>query len=339
MTDEELVVAFATRRQERLKKEWGSYAPRNPVASDLADCRRYQVMRIFGWKVRSEPDQSGLEAIEHGRDLEPIVISDLMDEGWEVVRLQEPFEIRQPIPRPNGPKKLVVRGKIDGMVNINGEFLPFDAKATSEYVLNSVATEEDLQRSPWTRKWWRQMQIYLLGIGLHERALLVLAHRGQRKVVVVHLDYQAAEELLQLCEWTVALAEELEAEGVDETTINAALLAREIPYHHAYSECVRCPFHERACFPPSPAPGTVQMREDLAEVVTNYVVAKRISTEADRLYREIKQQTEGFETTIAGDFIIDGEVRTRRMKAQPAKPEHVKEYWHFEIRSVREGSE
>lgn len=333
--DEELLARFEQARTERLQQAWRTYQPRNPIASDLPDCDRYQVVRLFGWRVRPPPEPPGLEAIENGRAKEPVMIRQLQDEGHEVVELQSPLEVRQPL-EPGGPKRLLIRGKIDGKIRVGRELLPFDTKDTSEYVLHAVEDEEDLKVSPWTRKWWRQLQLYLLAEG-HDRGLLILGFRGRRKVVVVHLDYEEAERILRLCAWAVQLAQELEDAGLDsEEGLDQALAERGVPYHSDYRECRRCPFFERACFPPSPAPARVQEREDLAETVHEYVEAKPYASKAERLRRKLKAETEGYPQTVAGDYVIEGEVKTRRLKAQPAKPAHNQEYWSVEVRPVGE---
>ena len=47
-----------------------------------------------------------------------------------------------------------------------------------------------------------------------------------------------------------------------------------------------------------------------------------------------KEETEGFPQTVAGDLIVEGEVKTRRMKEKPAQPAFVSEYWGFGIRPI-----
>lgn len=337
MTDEEIVEEFRKRREARLEKAWGStYTPRNPIASDLSDCRRYQVVRIIGWQVRAKPDTRGMETIESGTVAEPIVVRQLQDEGWDIVEGQAPFDIRQPIV-PGGPKRRILSGKIDGKIRIGGELLPLETKDTNQWTLEAIETERDLHSTPWRRKWWRQIQSYLIGHAI-ERGILLVGFRGQRKPIVVHLDYQAAEEILQLCTWAVELVDRLEERLVTHETLDAVLKAEGIPYHSDYATCRMCPFRDRACFPPEPATGTAQIKPELLDLVKRFLPAKAAKSEYDRLRKAIARETEGFKETIVGEYVIEGEVSRRSMKAKPAIGAHVQEFWSFDVRSVGERS-
>lgn len=331
-SDAELVDQLTTRRIERLRKGWKAYQPRNPIASDLSDCRRYQVVRIIGWQVREVPDDDGLGTIEQGNVMEPAVISQLQAEGWEVVETQSPFEIRQPIEQ-GGPPKTIIRGKIDGKLRIGKELIPFDAKDTSEWTLDGIECEADLEHSVWTRKWRRQMQTYMLGEN-YERSLLYLSFRGRRKPIPLRLDYDLAEDILQTCAWAVKLTEELLDAGVTHETVNDALAEREVPYHDAYSVCRSCPFRDRACFPPQPSEKQSQLRPDLEAAVTQYLATQPHKSQHEKLRRLIKAETEGIEQTVAGRFVVTGEWKDRRMKAQPAKEAHVQTYWSFGVTEI-----
>lgn len=334
--------AFARARSERLRADWrASYQPRNPIASDLHDCARYQVIRIVGWKVRETPDDAGLEVIEDGRLLELAILRQLADEGWELSQQQFPIEIRQPLV-PGGPRKLLLTGKGDARIRRTGDSarpVPLEIKATSDYVFEALDDEADVRAlSVWSRKWWRQMQVYLLGSGA-EYGVLLLGFRGHRKAIPIAIDYDEGERILQVASWAVAQVERAQEEGLDETSIDPWLTAHggELgAYHRDAADCRRCPFFKRACFPPEPARGAAQVREDLAEHVRRWIELKPLASEKDRLQKLLKAETEGFAQTVAGEWILEGSVATRRMKEQPAKPAHVAEYWSFEARPVGE---
>lgn len=334
MTDAELLQSFETRRAERLQKAWTTHAASNPIASDLHDCRRYMVLRQVAWQVRPTPDLAGLETIENGNVKEGPMIRQLQDEGWDVVELQAPFEIRQPL-TPGGPRKLIVRGMLDGKIRLGRERIPFDTKDTSQFVFNRIVGEDDLHETIWTRKWWRQLQIYMLGEG-NERGLLMLGYRGQRKPILMHLDYVEAERLLQLCSWTVATVEQLEEKDVDHERVDAALNDLGEPYHPDARLCGSCPFRDRACFPPDPAPARSQMRPDLEEIVARMAETADVAREHYKLRELVKLETEGYPLTIAGDYVVEGSVGTRRISEKPAVPAHTQEVWSIETRRVGE---
>ena len=338
MNDQELVETFTSRRAARLKKSWTTYPARNPVASDLHDCRRYMVLRQVAWEIRPAPDTEGLETIENGNVKERPMIEQLRAEGWEIVQEQAPFEILQPL-RPGGERRMIVRGKIDGMIALGkNDLLPFDTKDTSPWTIESIDSAADLDQSIWTRKWKRQGLTYALGMN-QPRFAFVLGNRGTRKIILLRLDdhLEEAERILAVCTWTVGMADELARIGATWETADSALTERGVPYHADFAICRGCWLKDRACFPPDPAKSLrVAMRPELEPLVTRYLAAQPAASEYEKMKKALKAATEGAPTVVAGNFVIDGEVKTRRMKAQPARPEHVQEHWSFAIRRVGE---
>lgn len=335
----ELADLFEQRRTERLAKDWSAYQPNNPIASDLHDCDRYQAMRLVAWKVRQVPDVRGMEVMEDGVVLERAMIAQLLLEGWELVEQQAPFEVLQP-PEPGGRKRKILTGRMDGKVVIPGEgkrrLIPIEFKSTSEWNLDALETEEDLkERSVWTRKWWRQLQAYMLG-GNCEKALLVLGFRGRRRVIEVSLDYDEAERILVVASRAVALFDSAQAESIDEQTIDAWLNAQTgAPGYHADPRtCRLCPFYQRACFPIDVPQDVAQVRVDLEPAVARLLEAKPFASDYEKLRKLIKEETTGFAQTVAGPYVIDGHEVTRKSKAQPAKEAKVSSYWSFEVRGA-----
>ena len=338
MNDQELAAEFTKRRAERLQKGWRNFPARNPIASDLHDCRRYMVLRQFAWEIRPAPDVTGLETIENGNVKERPMIEQLREEGWEVVQEQASFEIKQPI-KAGGPSRMILRGKIDGMIVLpDRELLPFDTKDTSPYTLEAIDDAKDLDQSIWTRKWKRQGVAYMLGMN-RPRFAFVLGNRGARKLVTLKLDehLEEGERVLALCAWTVGMADELERIGATWETADSELNARGVPYHEDFSICRGCWLKDRACFPPDPASSrAVSIQPELAPLVEDYLRAKPVASSYEKMRKAIKEATEGAPVVIAGEFILEGSVKTRRMKAQPARPEHVQEHWAFEVRRAGE---
>lgn len=334
MKDEEVSAEFARRREERLKKSWETYPNRNPIASDLSDCRRYMVLRQVAWELRPAPGLEGLQVIEQGRHAEPIMIRQMQDEGWEIVQQQASFELT--VER-EGRRVMICRGKIDGRIVVPGtrELLPFDTKDTSDYTLESYDTEHDLYKNEWSRKWLRQAIAYLLGFNL-ERFLFVLGHRGTRKLVFVHLWEHAelAEKIMSDCEWTVQTFEKMQANGTATVEKADGELG---PYHPDYSLCRTCWLRNLACFPPEPARSKIaSVQPTLEPIVERYLELKPLASEYEKVRKDIKQKTEGAPVTVAGHYIVDGQVESRSYKAQPAKPAWRSEYWSFDVRKVGE---
>lgn len=312
---------FRSAREHRLAKDWTPYQSANPIASDLHDCERYQTMRLVAWDVKAPPDARGLEVMEDGRELESRMIRQLEDEGHEIVEQQAPFEVLQPL-EPGGPKVRILSGRMDGKIRVGsgrGDLIPVEFKSTSEYTVDAIDDEADLiAHSEWTRKWWRQCQVYMLGGG-YEQSLLVLGFRGVRKVIVVNLDYDEAERILKAATHAVLLARLALEEGIGSDKLDGWLnenLLRTPPYHHDRVVCGRCPFFQRACHPPQPAEGARQLRPDLGDEVARLVATRAARDIHERAKKVIKAQTEGYDYTIAGDYVVQGRWRERTVKAQ-----------------------
>lgn len=338
MTNEDFEREFHERRVARLTKGWETYPLRNPIASDLSECFRYMVLRMIAWELRPHPDINGLQVIEQGREAEPIMIRQMQNEGWEIVQQQTSFTLETSLP--DGRRLEIMRGKIDGQFVLSGadgkrEYLPFDCKDTSEFTLASYVTEHDLYKNEWSRKWLRQAVAYMLCLNV-ERFVFVLGHRGTRKLVFVHLDQhlELGEEIMKLCERAVLKLEELKRDGNATPEKADAVLG---DYHGDYSVCRSCWLRNLACFPPEPARSrTVSVQPSLEPIVAEYLELKPKAARYDKLHAQIQEHTEGSPTVVAGPYVVEGEVKTRHMKAQPAKPEHRQEFWQFKARRVGE---
>jgi hypothetical protein len=332
MNDQELIGEMQRARAERLGEGWGTYKPRNPIASDLHPCLRYMVGRQIAGHLRPKPGPEAMETIENGNVKEGPMIRQLQDEGWKIVQEQNTFEIRQPL-YPGGPKTLILRGSIDGKIGheklLGRELIPFDTKDTGQYVLDQMETENDLREGPWTRKWYAQMQAYLLGEE-HERGLIILGHRGRRKYIMVHLDYDFAEAFLQKCVETVKLVADLESAEVGPDRLDHYLAA--VPYWDDTAECNRCWQKNLVCFPPEP--GSLERsanRPDLEQDAERYLELQPLQSEYRKLHDRLKKESEGSPTTYAGGCTIKGEVKVRNIKAQAARDAYRSESWAIQV--------
>lgn len=325
---EQLRDEFEQRRRERLLKGWSPYQPRNPIASDLVPCLRYQVGRIIAWELRPIPDAEGLQAMEQGEIMERHVRRQLQDEGWEMIQDQARITIRQPL-RPGGPPRLVLSGRIDGKIKLpSGDYIPTDIKHTNEWTYQATNTAEDLDRSIWTRKWKHQLLTYSLADG-DPLSCLYVTSAGKRKPIFLWLydHLELAEDLLQLCVRAVQLVDELEAEEVSPDQLDAALTSRDIPYSPEWETCKRCWLKDRVCFPPEAAQlETPVQRPDLEERLARFAELRPLSSEYERLRKDLKELSEGVDTIIAGKWILEGEWK-KRGKSQ---------FWRFGVRRVGE---
>lgn len=319
LTDPEMLVAFRERRRERLERNWrASYVPKNPIASDLHDCLRYMVGRQVAYLIRPVPELDGLQAIENGEVKEEPIRRQLQDEGWRVIHDQQRVEIYMPV---NGVKTLIMSGNTDGEMGLEGwstrDYLLLELKDTAYYTIDNIETEDDLRHSIWNRKWRRQVTAYCLAEN-KERGALVLGHRGQRKLIIVHLEKHLddAEQMLKNCEQAVAIVADFQKRKIGSQEMDAELNKMGVPYLPDWDVCKTCWLRDRACFPPSKEElVSPVMREDLEDEITEYMEAKPSKRLYDRTHKKLRELSAGIDLIIAGRWLIEGKWGQRDGKA------------------------
>lgn len=317
MTGEELVEALEARRLQRLERGRAPWPRKNPVASDIHPCERYMVLSILAWRLRPELSSWAMGQMEHGQLMEPYVLQQLHDEGWRVVRSQEPVEIR------GRSGKVVLTGRIDGVLeDADGDRWILDAKDVALHTWNRIDTADDIRINRWTSKWIDQAQAYMLGLEI-PRFLWVLSHRGGRKYVTDVLDYDRAEAILALCESSLEWARELEHLPLDQ--LDEAL---ELPYLGRAEICRECPFWAKVCHPELELGGAVSavVRDDLAEDVARLVELEEDAKEYQKIDRRLAKAVHG-KHVLAGDYLLTGSWREVQHKAKPAQPARTLQQW------------
>lgn len=328
MHAEGLIEELGRRREERLLRGNSGWLRRNPIASDLHPCRRNLALQVLAQDVRPAFDAESLERMEHGNESELIACKQLREEGWQIIRQQE----RVVIERDHKP---VLTGKIDGvLIDPDGEHWPFDAKDVSWFG-RRLRTEDDMRYDKWAYKWVRQANAYMLGLGF-ERFLFVISHRGERWYVPIELDYELAEEVLATCEQAIDAIDLLC--DVPPDRLDAELTEVGLPHIDDPITCRACLFFGRVCLPAIEQPGVTAVVEDeLAPVVERHQELADAAREYGQLDRELKKRTRG-RNVLAGDYLITGEWRTTRYKAQPAKPAREDQRWVSEIKNTKSES-
>ena len=344
----EILDALETQRTQRLDSAWGRSEPRTLYSSDIGECDRQLVLHKLAWSIRQTPDQFGLQNMEDGREAEKIIVRQLRDEGHVIVRDQMPFNMAS---RTN-PAVIVLTGKPEGFFEFRlpGErpqYVPFEIKATSYWKFEALRCELDLMRDPWTRKWWRQFQSYLLGFG-HDWGVFIVAHRGARRAFIVQRDESACAEIVDRAERTAATVAALAGAPLD--ALGERLDALSVAYGPP-SSCRYCDMSGRVCFPPMTAPGDAPeiavLSPELEDRVLRLVELAPLKQEYDRLDRWLTKEVPKGTHGITGDTVISWESVEQNTKAkaavpaQDAKPAGTREQWKRSIVSAdnpQEGS-
>lgn len=333
--DQQVCTALVERRVARfMARNREPYARNNPIASDLGDCERAMSLAILAWNVRPPLPAGALERMEAGNEQERSVLRQLVDEGWDVVEQQAPIEIRG-----RDGRTVILRGKIDGKLLWRTEpgarptLILLEIKDTSFPNFQRWRSEDDLRMDRWARKWWRQIQAYLLALGL-EWGLLLLTHRGERRPIVIRLDYGAAELILQRAERAVEIRGALQGDPLD--SLDGSLNALGLPYLGDARGCASCDFHRRVCFPPQLGGAghlgdLLLLPDEVGELVGRERALADAAREHASLARRLERLIPRGTHARAGDWFVTGsweEQNTKPVEAQPAKPAGTRKVWH-----------
>lgn len=310
------------------------YARTNSIASDLGDCDRALALGVLAWKVRPPFPPEALARMENGEDHELRVVLQLAREGWQVVEQQVPIEIKD-----RSGRVVLLRGKIDGKLvwplpDGRRALVPIEIKETSDANWRRWHTEDDLRVDRWARKWWRQIQVYMLSMGF-EWALLLLTHRSERRAIEIRLDYQAAEVILQRLERAHAVREALAGDPLD--SLDSSLSELGVAYLGDRTACASCDFRGRVCLPPQPgSAGELELAlldDEVGRLVERERALAPAAREHDSLKRQLEKQVPRGTHARAGDWIVTGHWQTQKTSpvpaqpAQPPKPAGTQQVW------------
>lgn len=276
---------------EMMRKRIAIYPCHSNRASAIGeDCTRRLVYERTHWREKEKHDV-GLEYIFNvGNILERPVMNMLHESGFEIIRQQEPFEYRQ-------GNDILLTGHIDGiLVDKSGNPYVLEVKTMNPNIWESMHTENDLTKKPWTKKYIPQLHMYMLGLEI-PRAIWILVNKstGMIKQINAEIDYTVCEDVLKRCK-----------------EINMHVTARTIPDHpeptiDQSAACERCPF-KNICAPEIKHKEIIISIDDtliseVHEMHTLHHYAKRY----DELKKRLKEYMSGaLDQKIAiGDYIYE----------------------------------
>ncbi len=222
-------------------------------ASQLgADCERQLVYYRTRWQ-EAIPHDVDLELIfREGNYAERTLLAELVKLGFDVREQQVALEW----------KEYQITGHIDAVVIKGDTAYPLEIKTMSPHIWDFVAkrgpkvyswqeVEHAFKKRPWLRKYYGQIQIYLLCKEC-ETGILLLKNKvtGAIAQINVPLDYEYAENLIQRAE-----------------RINQHVEQETLPDRIEWSEdvCGRCPFSHICCPDTQGGPPIKFVEDNVAE--------------------------------------------------------------------------
>jgi len=316
---ETLAKEIIERRRTRLLSDIKVWPRTNTYASQVPTCIRQGYYAIKEWDKAKLHDAELQARFNKGKQEETNLISELVSLGYEIVEQQVPLD-----------KALVERyrlsGKIDGKIKYGGRRIPFEVKSMHPMSFAKVKSIADIKDDSFMVKYYRQMQVYLLGHNEPAGLFFLTDCLGHWKVIPVELNYDEAEKVLQTVERI-------------NKHVNDERLPDRIPYDPDI--CGYCSF-AHICLPDIVNEAMVKWEENprANSVLDRLEQLKPSHKEYESLYEEIKTIFKEVPLAILGKWTVTGKWSKRRSYDVPAeiKEKYVKstENWLLKIQKSDE---
>jgi hypothetical protein len=266
--------------------------------------------------------------LEAGTEQENIANMKMLSLGIRPVEQQRAFELK------DAKGRLLLRGKIDGKIQIGKQLVPFDLKTMHPSIFDRFDTVDDLLAHPFFCKYVKQIMVYQYMNDIAIGFLWLDNMLGKWKFIEVPLDWEMMERILRQLETAVESIEAIRA-GADE-------LSSLPPFHDDPSVCLKCWSFKRVCLPPFfSGEGMAAVNDpELSYKISRRSELDAAATEYDHLDKEIKTTLKAAmkpnDKWIIGDFLVCADEKSRRMKAQPAVEAHTEKYLGLSIEKLDE---
>lgn len=224
-----------------------------------------------------------IERMNEGIDQEETVRRYLETLGFNLSRPMKPMAVRE----------YNISGKPDFFTVYDGVDYLLEVKTVAGYSYDKLNTPQDFIDGEWHKRWYGQLQIYLLMYGLENGAFIIKDREAKRiKVVEVKLDFAYAEKLLQNAEVVMSAIQ-------DDTPP---------PFIANTLKCKKCAFFQRTCHPPMDFGESIKNIEDPALI--NKLIRREqldpLRKEWKDLDEEVKELFKNVPQLIVGPFMITG---------------------------------
>ncbi|MCK4384687.1 MAG: hypothetical protein KAW52_00345 [candidate division Zixibacteria bacterium] len=288
----------------------------------IDDCKRHLVL------LRTQPEKLEL----HGLDMQRIY-----DEGkrQEVIITQEleeaGFELKTP--EPFVWEELELKGEIEKLIKLNGDWYPIDYKTCSPHIYNEISRYKEggellSSRHLWIRHYPAQNYLYTIRYKFDTGILLFKEKNKARKHQInCPLEMKYIDRIL---------------DGLDE--VNTHVKKDTLPDPVRVDACSRCGFINTSCFPDSAEAGKgIRVYDDTELEIKLQKRQKLIDAgikdkakELEKLDKEIKGEfrTEAFDgkQLLIGDYTIKV---GSYLKSTTDLPEEVKKQYQRDMKIFR----
>lgn len=303
-----LAQEIMAKRERKLATDIGRSQKREIMSfGDVHDCDRHNWYGMVEGDQRSKWDSFVQAKLDAGKARELNIKRELLELGYEPLMAGEVLEIK------SESGAVLARGRTDLSLSLPSNFrktVPVEVKCMQPYMWSSVMHWRDLLRNSWTRKYVRQLFLYMHAKGLSEGLFLIDDFAGHWKILPVEID-------------EVFLSDTLEKIKVATDARTSGVAPERIPYDHKL--CGMCNF-QHVCIPDIKQDPRLKVieNEQLAEMLERRSKLLDKWSEVEKINKAIK----GFFKDVKdGVFTIGNFIVTRRL-SQTTKyeiPDEVKE--------------
>ena len=311
---EDLFADIATKRSAALTRSREVFPRNQPTASDLSACTREIALSILHWRDRPIISEDLAARFEVGKDAEVIGLTKLQRYGIPIQQQQRPFELK------DRKGRVILRGHVDGLVEWQGQLIPFDYKTVNPMVYPRLQTQEAILEHRFFAKWVKQLWAYEYMADVDVGFLLLDNLLGQWHPVEVHLDFAEMERILAACEQAVEAVAAIQDEAP--SAMGDAEASFLPAFHDDPEVCQKCWAFGRVCQPPRGLTGDglgILDDPDLEALIDLHETLKPAYREYEHVDEIVKKRLRDIPQAIVGAWLITGKAGVRNEKAREAR--------------------
>lgn len=292
------------RRDEQLSLRAAKWPRNNPIASDISRCARETALGVLHWEDRPAFGLDLLARLEAGTEQENLANMKMLSLGIRPVEQQRAFELK------DAKGRLLLRGKIDGKIQIGKQLVPYDLKTMHPSIFDRFNTIEDLLANPFFSKYPKQIMAYQYMNNIDIGFLWLDNMLGKWKFIEVPLDWEMMERILRQLETAVESIEQIRNGEPEDKALP--------PFHADPSYCLKCWAFKRVCTPPFFNGEGMKMINDpeFADKLARRAELDQAATQYDHLDKEIKETLKAAmkptDNWIIGDFLVTAKESSRK---------------------------
>ncbi len=294
--------------------------PNSLYASRIPDCERQGVYEFLNPKDKKPFPWKLMSLFRMGNVNEDAFKDELAELGMRIVEDQAPLS-------EDMRKNYNIGAYMDGKFVWEKTRIPVEMKMMNQFVFDSIDGIDfdeidkvtpkiielgmrSMERSPWTRKYLRQGQTYMLGTNSEAMIFALTDGRGGWKFVIMPFDWDKAEAILKVAQ-------------VIKSHVEAETYPDRISYDNDI--CGRCPFLH-VCLPDIESNPSLKFIDNptLVAEIEEWEKLMEKGKRWAKLDKKIKDFVKGNDNLVVGDFLIRDKVGVQKKYAVP--PEVKEQY-------------